>query len=104
MSGEFTKAIAGTLPLSSFVMCSYFSQIVLECLTIPDYIKSISNGDRLHSTQPDESPFGTSCSEIAQQLITLGIVVSITTATVWRWLKAADDKALAISVLDSFDG
>lgn len=29
-----------------------------------------------------------SCSEIAQQLVTLGLVVSIATATVWRWLKA----------------
>ncbi|MGH2414383.1 MAG: IS630 family transposase [Microcystaceae cyanobacterium] len=29
-----------------------------------------------------------SCSEIASQLVTLGIVVSIATATVWRWLKA----------------
>jgi len=29
-----------------------------------------------------------SCSEIASQLITLGIVVSLATVTVWRWLKA----------------
>ncbi len=28
-----------------------------------------------------------SCSDIAAQLVTLGIVVSIATSTVWRWLK-----------------
>jgi transposase len=42
-------------------------------------------------TQPQEMnlPLARwSCSEIAQQLITLSLVVSIATATVWRWLKA----------------
>ena len=29
-----------------------------------------------------------SCSEIASQLVMLGLVVTIATSTVWRWLKA----------------
>ncbi|MBP5975522.1 helix-turn-helix domain-containing protein [Brasilonema sp. CT11] len=33
-----------------------------------------------------------SCSDIAAQLITLGIVVSIATSTVWRWLKSEQIK------------
>lgn len=33
-----------------------------------------------------------SCSDIAAQLITLGIVVSIATSTVWRWLKTEQIK------------